>query len=333
MRWLDAAPPADRPKLAAWCSTVGTPVVMAPAPAAPPQGAAGAPGPDPARLDSLVLVSWNVHVGGGSLEALLGDLRAGRLTGGAPPPAFVVLLQEVYRAGGDIPPLAARAVTSVPHRIAPPPPAGLREDVVAVARRNHLWLLYVPSMRNGPGVAAPREDRGAAILSTLPLEDPAAMELPLETQRRVPVLASVAGVTTGGVAWKLRVVAAHLDHRAPFSRILESFGAARLQQARVLADALPDDEPIALGADLNSWAPASLERAVPFLRHRFPSGDPEPAGSTFTLAGIGRRLDHFFFRLPAGWRAHERIVPDRYGSDHNPLVAVVRFGPRRGAPR
>ena len=45
-----------------------------------------------------------------------------------------------------------------------------------------LSIFYAPSMRNGPEL---REDRGNAIISTEPLLDPIALELPLARQRRV----------------------------------------------------------------------------------------------------------------------------------------------------
>ena len=52
-------------------------------------------------------------------------------------------------------------------------------------------MLYAPSMRNGES-AGGGEDRGNAIVSTLPLADPTVIELPLERQRRVVVAASIA---------------------------------------------------------------------------------------------------------------------------------------------
>ncbi|NIP82602.1 MAG: hypothetical protein GWM90_26635, partial [Gemmatimonadetes bacterium] len=47
------------------------------------------------------------------------------------------------------------------------PPDGEREGVVEAAERLGLAVVYVPGMRNGE-----HEDRGNAILSTLPLDDP-----------------------------------------------------------------------------------------------------------------------------------------------------------------
>ncbi len=321
IRWEEAAPPRDAAVLARWRAAVGGPVLL-PAPAPPS---------DEAPLgDGLGVVSWTVHVGGGDIPRLVEDLRAGRLTGGRPVRQFVLLLQEAYRSGPELP--ADPPAGAVPARIAPAPPGGARRDVVADARALGLALLYVPSMRNGasvPDSGTEAEDRGNAILSSLPLTDPAAVELPFEAQRRVPVAATVGGRTRAGAPWRLRVVAAHLDNRAAWTRPIASLGGARLEQARGLAAALAGESPIVVGADLNTWSAARLERAIPFLRAQFPSTPPDPPGGTYPVAlGITRPLDHMFFRLPDGWRATVRRIPDRYGSDHDPLLAVVEPVPR-----
>ncbi len=315
VRWDDAAPPRDAPALARWCAAVGAPVLL-PGPAAA----------HPDVSDRLVVVSWNVHVGGGDIRRLVEDLRAGRLTGGQPVGAFVLLLQEAYRSGSDLP--AVVAGEGVPRRIAPTPPEGERRDVVATARELGLSLLYVPSMRNGRSAADGQtaEDRGNAILSSLPLADAVAVELPFESQRRVPVAATVAGRTQAGFAWRLRVVSAHLDTRGAWTRPVAMLGGARLEQARALAAALSQENPIVLGADLNTWSAARLERAVPFLRAQFPSSPPEVPGGTYPLPlGLMRPLDHLFLRVPDGWTATVRRGPSRYGSDHYPLVAQLVF--------
>ena len=63
--WTLANAAADRSILDAWCDTVGPAVVLEAAPTmAPP------------RLDDLVVISWNVDVGGGNLDALLDSLPA-----------------------------------------------------------------------------------------------------------------------------------------------------------------------------------------------------------------------------------------------------------------
>ena len=81
-------------------------------------------------------------------------------------------------------PLASR-------RTAPPHPI----DIVAISRELGLSLIYVPSMRNGGSPDDPAEDRGNAILSTLPLSEPVAVELPGERQRRVVIIAKAASIS------------------------------------------------------------------------------------------------------------------------------------------
>ena len=68
-----------------------------------------------------------------------------------------------------------------------------------------LSMLYVPSMRNGPEL---REDRGNAIISTEPLLDPFALELPLARQRRVALGAAIRcrpPRARSGSSWSMRI--------------------------------------------------------------------------------------------------------------------------------
>lgn len=60
------------------------PAVVRPAPATPL----------PSRAVSMLMVSWNVQVGGGAVPALVRRLRAGAFTGGVPVIHFVLLLPE-----------------------------------------------------------------------------------------------------------------------------------------------------------------------------------------------------------------------------------------------
>ena len=178
-------------------------------------------------------------MGAGALVPFVEDLRAGALTGGNPVPHFVLLLQEVHREGQAVPsevPSGAKAGSSIRR----PPPAGLRLDIEEVARRLDLALFYAPSMRNGAETGPwSSEDRGNAILSTLPLGDLTAVELPLERQRRVAVAATVEAETTTGVPWRLELVSLHLDTRSSLSRLFGSFERGRLRQARFLTDVMP----------------------------------------------------------------------------------------------
>jgi endonuclease/exonuclease/phosphatase family metal-dependent hydrolase len=298
---------------AEWCAAVGPTVTASP----PTDGArAGEP-----SLDSLVVVTWNVRAGAGDVFALIGDLRSGKLTG-VPVESFAILLQEAYRSGPEVPAGLERGLTK---RISIAPPSGERQDVRELAARANLYAFYAPSMPNGgPAGGGDAEDRGNAILSTLPIDELEAIELPFEAQRRVAVSASVEGLTSNGRPWSVRLVSGHLDTRSRWSRVLDSFGRGRARQAAALAAALRG-ESVLLGADLNTWSASFLEGALGVLRPRFPDTPPYQ-GATFTAAGlIRRRLDHLLARLPAGQSADVRRIPERYGSDHYPLLGVVRF--------
>jgi len=281
-------------------------------------------------VDSLLVVTWNVHVGGGDILRFVTDLRSGRITG-EPVDDFLLLLQEVHRAGMDIP--TTSDGDGVPARIGSVPPSGERIDIVEVSRRLELNLVYVPSMRNGLANGGPPEDRGNAILSTLPLKDPAAIELPFESQRRVSTVARVEGVDSLGSPWRFKAVSVHLDTRARWSRLLDSLGPARLRQARGLVEALTLQEPTVLGGDLNTWSLPPLEGALPYLLKRFPETPRTQSDPTFQAARIIRlQLDHLLYRLPDPYRAGRVERADsRYGSDHFPVVGWLHL--RADAPQ
>lgn len=324
--WRLPPDPGDLERLSRWCAAVGPAIAHI----HPADEAGGADQPE--GLDSLAVISWNTHVGGGDLARLVGDLRAGRLTNGRPVRDFVLLLQEVYRADVALP--RAVAGTVIPSRVEEDPPAGIRHDIVQDAHELGLSVYYVPSMRNGsdlPGEEA--EDRGNAILSSLQLHDLRAIELPFEAQRRVAVSAAVRVGNEGG--GELRLTSVHLDTRSTGSRVLNSLGAGRLRQAEGLVGTLADQPAAVLAGDLNSWSLEALESAILFLRERFPQTPTVRERPTFSTGwGYARRLDHMFFRLPEGWRATYDRIDERYGSDHHPLLAwVVPAGAGSASPR
>jgi endonuclease/exonuclease/phosphatase family metal-dependent hydrolase len=301
--WLAPEVAGDLASLGRWRRSVGPPVVVEAGPAAAPV------------TDQLVVVNWNLHVGGGDLRRLLADVR--RAHGDAP---IVLLLQEAYRAGPEVPAtLAPDAVfASVIRGLGRD---GRREEIEAVASSLGLHAYYVPSMRNGAPQASD-EDRGNAILSTMPLTDLTAIELPFEAQRRVAVAATVEGVTSAGAAWKLRVVSAHLDNMVGVRRLWIAGGEfARVRQARGLIGAIGSQSPVVLGADMNTWF-GFRDRAYAEAARAFPQTEVTDRRATFR--GL-LRLDHLFFRLSDGWKASFRRAEDRYDSDHHPLVATIRF--------
>lgn len=308
VRWVRTAPHDEWGALDRWCAAVG-----------PPARIEARRAPD-VLTGPIAIVSWNDHVGAGDIDAFLADLRAGRLTGGSPVSAFVVLMQEAYRSGPAVPGHADPALRWASAEL----PAGMhgpREDAVAAARRLGLDAVYIPSMRNGaPGETA--EDRGNAILSTLPITDVAAIELPLERQRRVAIEATLNLRDAAGAEVPVRVVDAHftnmvLHHLWLFSE------AGRSRQARALEQQVPRGGALVVGGDFNAWF-GFHDAAYHALAAGVHAADVEDRRPTFGPL----RLDHLLFRLPAGWRTTVRRADSRYGSDHYPLVAEVVPSPR-----
>lgn len=306
MSWVTPDDVANRSRLDRVCAAVG-PILFK------SRGAKDVAGDRP-ELEDIAFVSWNVHVGAADVGRLVGDLQAGRVTG-RKPAEIVLMLQEAVRTE-NVParvPLGA----SVARRIGSAGQPGDRGGIEEIARDLGMSVFYVPSMRNGAVSSRyAATDRGNAILSTLPLSLPKAIELPGERQRRVAIMAGVA-VKIGEHDTDLRIGVAHLDTMGR-RRTLWLFGAANLraEQTDSLVSALPTHGPIILGADLNSWLGTS-EPAPKTLARLFPD---TPVGErTETFLG-GLVLDYMFFRPPVGWRAHFDRVPSKYGSDHYPLV-------------
>jgi endonuclease/exonuclease/phosphatase family metal-dependent hydrolase len=299
IQWVRIPPGDERRRSDQWCAAVGPPAILRGNPTDPPG-------------DRVVVVSWNVHVGGGNIHALVDDLRTGRLTGGRRIQSFVLLLQEVYRSGKDVPtslPANARFASAVR------PGGPDRVDITATARALGLSLFYVPSMRNGPPTVTD-EDRGSAILSTFTLDDFTAIELPLEHQRRIVVTASLER-HADRPKWPLRLVSAHFTNAVGHHLWILS-EPARLRQARALAAALDASAPTVVGGDFNTWF-GYHDAAYKELARRFATTRPSDRRPTFSIM----RLDHVFYRLPDGWLATVRRAESRYGSDHYPLIAEL----------
>lgn len=286
-----------------WCASVGKPVLRSPVYVAD------------ADITGLRIVSWNINVGGGRADAFIPRLleEAGSSTG------VVVMLQEAFRAGWDVPDAYPRGL-NVPHAIRRRRPA---PDVVGLATRSDLWLAYVPSMRNGPATnASEREDRGNAILSTEPLRDVVAIELPFGRQRRVAIAATV--VPRGSHAKPIRVVVLHFDR-----------GHAHDAQAAALAARVKrfvDEKtmPLVVAGDLNS-AKGIHDEAVAALSDVVHREDACGTGRTMRWP---LRLDVFFLhRLDfmfstfddAGHARTCTTLKKTFGSDHVPVVMDVRL--------
>ena len=111
LRWENEQETLDR-----WCQSVGPPVFAT--------GAERA-----GDISRLLVLSWNVHVGGGDTEELIAQMLDRASEEGT---GLVVLFQETFRAGADVPesyPLDLR----VPSSIRPRRPA---LDIVGIAERS-----------------------------------------------------------------------------------------------------------------------------------------------------------------------------------------------------
>jgi endonuclease/exonuclease/phosphatase family metal-dependent hydrolase len=284
--WVLPADPGHRAKLDAVCRGVGPVAVTTPASSTgPPRLTASS---DDDRLGDLVVVSWNTYLGRGRLPELVAQLIEGAFTGGRRVDRFVLLLQEVYRS-----------------------------QILAFAADRHLHAVFAPTRRRD-GEA---QDRGGAILSTLPMTDLLVVELPFEKQRRIALGAIVVDELSQETPRRLRVVNTHFDTNVGLLRGGPS--AARRRQARALIDALREwPAPLVIGADLNTWW-GDDEPAVKELRRAFPAALPLSARETWRgPLGTGNKLDYVFAKGMPQPVTVKRLA-DRFGSDHWPLLAVV----------
>ena len=312
--WTRATDSKELSLLDRWAQAVGPPVIRK----------LVSPSPTDA-LHELTFVVWNTNVGSADLATFLIDLTQGRLTDGRSVEHFVLLLQEVHRSGPEVPerpPLSGIGS----NRIESLSPGGWRMGIDALAERTGLALYYVPSMRNGfPGTDERPEDRGNAILSTLPLSRLRAFELPFERERRVAMAARVHGNLRCGLPWSLDWVNVHLDPRSTGWRLHRSLGAGRARQTEWLLRVLEGEAPTLVAGDFNTWTRGENEPAVCRMRTRFRSTS-EPLGKgTLSLSRFlpSLKVDHVFFRLPRGWRSECRILEHTYGSDHRALIGQI----------
>jgi endonuclease/exonuclease/phosphatase family metal-dependent hydrolase len=286
IRWVAPTDVEQERRLLQWCEAVGPSVAVTSAEQTPDDGR------------PLLVVSWNMAVGAASVAEMLAYVQRVHLRG--TPAHVVVLLQEAYRSG-EVPD-GCPADTRRARRLGlQRPPAG--GDILETARALGMHAFYVPSMRNGRDCReAPFEDRGNAILSTLPLGELTAIELPFARQRRVAVSASI---RYRGRA--ITVASVHFD----------ALRSHRLQAhaLRLSRELLKWDGPVIIGGDFNA---GPFDRALAQLGRTFREVDCAP-GATHTS---GWRPDRMFAsgleKPPAC-----RIARERAGSDHHPLVAWI----------
>jgi endonuclease/exonuclease/phosphatase family metal-dependent hydrolase len=332
--WYFPARAGDNEKLERWCLTLGPPLIDS------------APNPAFGQLedgDSLAIAVFNPDGGSGDLLGFIENELRLDCSVSAPvlrPDAshFVLLLQEALRRSNDIPEVPKQYETLRAVDGARPDSV---LDVLEVAAQCGLSVFYMPAVRNGwEERDGKREDKGNAILSTLPLSDPVAIELPLEGARRAMAAATIRSAAGDS----LRVATVHMETTAGLWRLLRTGNASRLRQALAIVDVLnrieiergrpvfegrfsPYGTNTILAGDFNIWT--TSETSFRRLWEHFPDSPPpleEGTRGPFPT-------DHILFRRgtlsPAGATIvapSYRHIDTEYGSDHRPSVVWFRFG-------
>lgn len=251
-----------------------------------------------------------MHAGRGDLESLRYDLASGILTDGVPAD-YVLLLQEDVEPLDSLSLARDKPLDSAPTTVgadAALTNVGVRHGARAVAETNGLSFYFSPVRRDD------RRMSGNAILSTRPLLEPRSVSLARERQPRNAVAATIRLDSAS-----LFLVNVHMENRLAWWRMLFS-DTARGKQAAALLQEIPQQGDGILGGDLNTWL-GPREPAWQLMLRRFPDTPRDPLQPTFHDRLV---LDHLFFDLPDGWSVTRRVLKDAYGSDHHPVVAVVR---------
>lgn len=183
---------------------------------------------------------------------------------------------------------------------------GSDRDVRQIAASRQLSGFFSPVRRSRA------QTSGNAIVSTLPLQDVRVLELPQERQPRSAVIGAI-----DVASQRLFVVCTHLENRLGWLRGLFA-DRARGRQAEALLREIPPQGHGIVGGDLNTMLGPN-EPAWRALLQRFPEAD-ERRQPTFRDRLV---LDHLFFDLPAGWTVTRRVIEERYGSDHHPVVGLI----------
>ena len=180
-----------------------------------------------------------------------------------------------------------------------------------IARPRHWATCFAPVRATGGQV------RGNAIVFSRSLRNCRVVPLPRERQSRA---AAVASIDLAGQ--ELFAASTHLENRVAWWKGGLFSDSARQHQVEALLHAIPQRAPGILGGDFNTWLGPN-EAAWRILVERFHNTREWSGPPTFADRLV---LDHLFMDLPDGWRMARWVVRDNYGSDHQPVIAVI-FGP------
>jgi endonuclease/exonuclease/phosphatase family metal-dependent hydrolase len=263
----------------------------------------------------------------GLITLLLAALAAPGCTAGkrvaAPPPradqvVMVVVTWNVHAGRADLPrfidDLTQGRITGTPVRdytvLLQETIAGNRYDAVKVAREHQLWAYFQQVRESRQGTS------GNAILSTAMPITARTIVLPHIRRMRKAILA-----TFEIDGQPLFIIDTHLENRISWLKGGLFSDRAREEQAHALLRDVPPGFGI-LGGDFNTWL-GSEEGALQALGRRFnrPADDVDVPTFANRLP-----LDHLFFDLPPHWSAFRRVLDDRYGSDHHPVIGTIVRG-------
>ena len=228
---------------------------------------------------------------------------------------MAVVTWNVHAGRGDLPrfldDLAHGRLTGAPVRdyavLLQENIAGGQYDAVSVARQRQVWAYFAPQWQSSEGTS------GIAIITTQPPISARTIDLPRERRVRKAVAAEFEIEGTS-----IFIVNAHLENRTSWLQGALFSDSARRRQAEFLVRELPPG-PGVVGGDLNTWL-GEEEPALRALAQRFGDAPHRGQEPTFHDKLV---LDYLFFDLPAGWEAVRRVVPDRYGSDHHPVLGLI----------
>jgi endonuclease/exonuclease/phosphatase family metal-dependent hydrolase len=319
--WYAHPSPEDGAANAAWCATVGPPAVV-------PMPHSSLPSTPP---DTLTVVTWNAWIDGGDFREFA-EKELGLSCGPEGPSVlegftpFILLIQEAHQRSDLVPVVPEDA--PVPWEVGPEERAPGSLDILGTAEACGLSLAYIPSARNGfKSEGRIGEDKGNALLSTLPLRDVLGIEVPFEAGRKVAVGAEFDVGIPG--SW-LRVVSLHLDVASTLARTMMTGNRTRERQVAGLLDAMDRHGwgvgPAIVGGDFNTWS--SRDAALKLVLSRHPESPPitrETSMGPFPA-------DHLFIRgdedgiislVPGSYRTLQSL----YGSDHQ--ARILRLSLKR----
>ncbi|HXW39103.1 MAG TPA: endonuclease/exonuclease/phosphatase family protein [Acidimicrobiales bacterium] len=269
-------------------------------------------GSTPARTSSLVLASFNVHLGmdgwgrpfdvSGACAALDADL---------------LVLQECWTPDGDSSGTAARVARDLGYSVAAEATLAHIQRHGASADADDRWgprpwhlrrafhFDHVRERRRPTGRPSLPGRWSIALLARVPVRDPATLWL--ERLRRDPADRAVLRVATDLGSRELTVMGTHMAHVTDFSP---------LQYRRMTALLPPADTPAALAGDMNLWGPP--------VSSFFPAWRRAVVGRTWPAHRPHSQLDHVL--ITESVQVVEARVAGPSGSDHRPVVVRLALG-------